>query len=586
MASNSIKLLPPASSGSFGYNLSINGYEVNNSWDIASNTSTIYLEAVLKSYGNASFTGSSNHTLELWIYDNNEHQNGVQVASSIVKSLSGNKSTNITANYTLNHKADGSLNVKLVSKWNKVSSNKYVPISGETGTDYFQCYTIPRTSSLSLSDFYVEDGTTIRINSASSSFTHTLFYQYTGKEKKLISSNIRTEYYWKPDNDEFYGYITDSSLAGTVTIFCETYNGGMKIGDSSANCTVRIKPYTPIISIDYIKDINQKTVALTGDETKLILGYSTVEIKSTYSAIKGASILSYAVINNDVVISDNPGTINAPSSNRFIISVEDSRGINSYLPINMQIQDYVPLVFKKFEAVRLESTSSKINIDFTLAYFGGNFGTTQNIIGNSTEENKGIVKVQYKENESDDWIDLESITIDTPADGTSTQYSGQLSGDFSYQKAYYFQVYTSDKLQNTGRVYYVTQGVPLIDKGETFVDVHGELTGDIVIGQEFKMYNKASEQYSNSFFPTEDYVGDVNKLTRIGIYRINVTATNKPSSAKGICLVMGDEGVIANDRLTFYQIFFSYDGNIYYRSSDTESINIFGDWKTINHYKG
>lgn len=585
MAKNSTTIYPPVSSV-YGFTLSIEGYEVGDSWNIDNNTSSIYINGTIAAPNTASFAGSANHKLQIYYFDDNEYTNGALISENIVPTLNKKQSVSTTATILVKHKTDGSLNARIETRWIKSGTNKYVPVSSSIGTEWFSCYTIPRASSLSLSDFYVEDGTTIRINSASSSFTHTLFYQYTGKDKKLISSNIGTEYYWRPDNDEFYGYITDSSLAGTVTIFCETYNGGMKIGDSSANCTVRIKPYTPIISIDYIKDINQKTVALTGDETKLILGFSTVEIKSTYSAIKGANIVSYAVMNDDVVISDNPGTINAPSSNRFVIGIEDSRGINSYLPINMQIQDYVPLVFKKFEAVRLESTSSKININFTLAYFGGNFGTTQNIIGNSTEENKGIVKVQYKENESDDWIDLESITIDTPANGTSTQYSGQLSGDFSYQKAYYFQVYTSDKLQNTGRVYYVTQGVPLIDKGETFVDVHGELTADTMCANELKIRDTSSGRYSKSLFPTENYEGNVDNLTTIGIYRVASNATNKPSNAKGLCMVIGDFGLEANDRFTFYQLFFSYDKNIYYRSSDPDSFNTFGDWYKISHSAG
>ena len=112
MVSNSIRLLPPASSGSFGFDLSITGYEINESWDVGSNTSTIYLETTLKSFGNAAFSGSAKNTLELWLYDDNEYQNGVQVSSSIVTSLGKNKSTSINANYTLKHKNDGSLSVK------------------------------------------------------------------------------------------------------------------------------------------------------------------------------------------------------------------------------------------------------------------------------------------------------------------------------------------------------------------------------------------------------------------------------------------------------------------------------------------
>lgn len=586
MASNNTRLLPPASSGSFGFDLSINGYEINNSWDIASNTSTIYLETTLKSFGKAAFSGSAQNTLELWLYDDYEHQNGTQVSSSIVTSLSANKSTSISANYTVRHKNDGSLNVKLMARWNKVGTNQWSPVSGSTETSFFQCYTIPRASSLSLSDFYVEDGTTIRINAASGSFTHTLYYQYEGKDKKLINSNIGTEYYWKPDTEEFYGYITNSTLKGTLVIFCETYNAGSKIGDDSAPCTVKMKEYEPNLSLDYIKDVNSKVVALTGNENKLILGQSTAEIKSTYSTKTGASILYYMVTNDYVTISDNPGTIDSPKSSSFTITVADTRNRTKTIKADISVQEYVPLEFKKFEASRPEATSTKINISFNLSYYNGNLGVTQNVIGGSTEENKGIVKLQYRESTSDDWIDLDDIIVDTPSNSNSVQYSTQLPGDFAYQKAYYFGISTYDKLQTAGWTYYVTQGIPLIDKGETFVDVHGELTADTMCANELKFHDTTFNKYSNSFFPNENYEGNVNNLTTIGVYRVGLNATNKPSSEKGLCIVIGDLGVIASDRLTFYQLFFSYDGNIYYRSSDPNSFYIFGDWYTISHSAG
>ena len=586
MASNSIRLLPPASSGSFGFDLSINGYEINESWDVGSNTSTIYLETTLKSFGNAAFSGSAKNTLELWLYDDNEYQNGVQVSSSIVTSLGKNKSTSINANYTLKHKNDGSLSVKLLAKWNKIGTNQWSPVSGSTETSFFQCYTIPRASSLSLSDFYVEDGTTIRINSASSNFTHTLYYQYEGKDKKLINSNIRTEYYWKPDSEEFYGYITNSNLQGKLVVFCETYNGGTKIGDNSSVCTVKMKEYEPNLSLDYIKDINPETLNLTGNENKLILGQSTVEIKSTYSTKTGASILYYIVKNDYTTISDNPGTIDSPRSSSFIISVTDTRNRTKTIKVNMSVQEYVPLEFKKFEAVRPEATSSKINISFTLAYYNGNFGLVQNTIGGNTTENKGTIKLKYRESSTDEWTNLDDIIIDIPADSNSVQYSTQLQGDFSYQKAYYFEISTFDKLKPAGWTYYVTQGVPLIDKGETFVDVHGELTADTMCANELKIRDKLSGGYSKSLFPTEDYEGNVDNLTTIGIYRVALNATNKPSDAKGLCMVIGDFGLEANDRFTFYQLFFSYDRNIYYRSSDPNSFNIFGDWYKIRYSVG
>lgn len=585
MAKNSTIIYPPVSSV-YGFTLSIEGYEVGDSWNIDNNTSSIYINGTISAPNTASFAGSASHKLQIYYFDDNEYTNGALISENIVPTLNKKQSVSTTATILVKHKTDGSLNARIETRWIKSGTNKYVPVSSSIGTEWFSCYTIPRASSLSLSDFYVEDGTTIRINSASSNFTHTLYYQYEGKDKKLISSNIGTEYYWRPNSEEFYGYITNFNLQGKLVVFCETYNGGTKIGDNSSVCTVKMKEYEPNLSLDYIKDINPKTLNLTGNENKLILGQSIVEIKSTYSTKTGASILYYIVTNDYTTISDNPGTIDSPKSSSFTISVTDTRNRTKTIKVNMSVQEYVPLEFKKFEAVRPEATSSKINISFILSYYNGNFGLVQNTIGGNTTENKGTIKLKYRESSTDEWTNLDDIIIDIPTDSNSVQYSTQLQGDFSYQKAYYFEISTFDKLKPAGWTYYVTQGVPLIDKGETFVDVHGELTADTMCANELKIRDTLSGGYSKSLFPTEDYEGNVDNLTTIGIYRVALNATNKPSDAKGLCMVMGDFGLEANDRLTFYQLFFSYDRNIYYRSSDPNSFNIFGDWYRISHSVG
>ena len=585
MAKNSTIIYPPVSSV-YGFTLSIEGYEVGDSWNIDNNTSSIYINGTIAAPNTASFAGSASHKLQIYYFDDNEYTNGALISENIVPTLNKKQSVSTTATILVKHKTDGSLNARIETRWIKSGTNKYVPVSSSIGTEWFSCYTIPRASSLSLSDFYVEDGTTIRINSASSNFTHTLYYQYEGKDKKLINSNIRTEYYWKPDSEEFYGYITNSNLQGKLVVFCETYNGGTKVGDNSSVCTVKMKEYEPNLSLDYIKDINPETLNLTGNENKLILGQSTVEIKSTYSTKTGASILYYIVTNDYTTISDSPGTIDSPRSSSFTISVTDTRNRTKTIKVNMSVQEYVPLEFKKFEAVRPEATSSKINISFTLSYYNGNFGLVQNTIGGNTTENKGTIKLKYRESSTDEWTNLDDIIIDIPADSNSVQYSTQLQGDFSYQKAYYFEISTFDKLKPAGWTYYVTQGVPLIDKGETFVDVHGELTADTMCANELKIRDTLSGRYSKSLFPTEDYEGNVDNLTTIGIYRVALNATNKPSNAKGLCMVIGDFGLEANDRFTFYQLFFSYDRNIYYRSSDPDSFNTFGDWYKISHSAG
>lgn len=584
MAANNTKLYPPASS-KYGYTLSIEGYEVGDSWNIPNNTSNVYINGTISAPGTASFSTNSNHTLQIYYYDNNTYPNGRLVNETVVKSLNKNQSVNVSATIQVEHQVDGSLNAKLEARWIKSGTNKYVPISGSVETSWFSCYTIPRASTISIYDFYVEDGLTIRVSRASSTFVHNLYYQYQGQAKKLLATGIGTEYNWKPNIEEFYGYITSSSLSGSLTIFCETYNNGTKIGDSQQTCIVKMKEYTPTLSLKSIKDINPTTTALTGNENKMILGNSNIQIETKYSTKTGASIHIYTVQNGNYNITDNPGTFEKPNSSKFIITVIDTRNRSKSIEVNMSVQEYTDLIFKRWSIDRKEATSNTIHVNFTLSYFNGNFGVADNTLGGNTTANKGTIKLQYMEGTTGNWQDLDDIIVDIPSNSNEITYDGDIAHTFDYNKAFQIKLSTFDKLKSVYISSYVTQGIPLIDKGDGFVDIHGELTTTMFKMALGESYKYKAEFSAPMFIPSGQYSGDLNDLQVIGFYNITWGATNTPydEDIVGLCIVLGATPVYTYNT-AFYQIFFAKDGDIYYRTSNSSTQ--WTDWKTIRAIVG
>nr|DAT84162.1 MAG TPA: protein of unknown function DUF859 [Caudoviricetes sp.] len=477
MATKTVRIYPPASN-KYGYDLTITGYEKKDSWEVEDNTSEIYVCGTLSGTGTADFSTSSNHTLAIYYYvKNNEgEETAVFIKEINVKALGRNDSVSVEDIIKFKHNDDGSLNMKLGVKWIKSGTNNYVPVNGNADTDWFTCYTIPRASGISANEFFCEDGVTINISRASNLFYHNIYYQYEGTtEKKLLASGVLEQYNWNPNIEEFYKYITNSNLRGYLTLYCETFVNYNKIGESQVTCVVKMKEYEPTLKITSIKDINEDTIKLTGDENKIILNHSNVAIKCEYSTTTGANITSYSITNGSQKINENPGIINEPANADFVITIVDSRNRSKTITKSMDIQEYVELAFKSWNIDRTESTSNKVRVDFKLGFFNGNFGSIKNILGGNEETNKGTIKVQYAETGSNDWIDLPDLIIDLVEGINEFNYSGYIDYEFDYQKSFQLKLSTNDKLCAIVLNEVITKGIPLIDKGEGFVDVHGEV---------------------------------------------------------------------------------------------------------------
>ncbi len=92
---------------------------------------------------------------------------------------------------------------------------------------------IPRSSTISCSTAYIGSNATITINRASSSFTHTLDYQFGSLSGNITTKTSNTSISFALP-EAFYAQIPNAQ-SGSGTITCKTYNGSTLIGTNT--CT-------------------------------------------------------------------------------------------------------------------------------------------------------------------------------------------------------------------------------------------------------------------------------------------------------------------------------------------------------------
>lgn len=160
--------------------------------DVANNTSVV--TATLKIYTNysgtlASRSASATHTITI---DGTNYT----ITTGAYKLGSYNTVILGSASKTVTHNADGSKSVNVsASSPDLAQGNGWGPYSGSaSGT--MTLTTIPRASSVTCADGNIASSTTININRASSSFTHTLKYSFGSLSGTIVTKTSNTSIGW------------------------------------------------------------------------------------------------------------------------------------------------------------------------------------------------------------------------------------------------------------------------------------------------------------------------------------------------------------------------------------------------------
>ena len=293
--------------------------------------------------------------------------------------------------------------------------------------------TIPRASTGNVTATELGKTATISIDRKSSSFKHTLRYDWNGRTG-TIASNVDTSYSWTLPLD--FASAIPNATSSWGRVFIDTYNGSTKIGTKeatfNANVPASIKPTLGSITLT---DSNTTVKNLLGKANTFVQVMSNIQVAfNNASGSYGSTISSYRaeIVGKNQSTNSNNGRLGIMNFNGTVTiraSITDSRGRTSNT-VDVQatiINYFTPQL--SFSARRSGSTSTTVTVT-------RNARIAPLTVGGS-QKNRMRISFKYKEHSASNY------TNDTgSASGTWTTISelvnssANLGASFSVLKSY------------------------------------------------------------------------------------------------------------------------------------------------------
>lgn len=450
-----------------GFNLAV---DVRYEQDIATNkTKIIAVQGYVKrnnstyhpfnSTSNCVFTvkGINSDGSQTQIYTTTKHPN-YNINSNSYKQVLDLSQNTEGFPITISHLDNGKKSIVITFSFNGKLDNYY---PNGTISKTVELPTIARKSSVTCADGNIGSATTININRASSTFTHTLEYNFLGLTGTIATKTSSTSIGWTIPTS-FYAKIPNAN-SGKGTITCSTYSGNTLIGTSTCTFNAFVVNSNPTIA-GTVEDTNTSAITVTGDKNKLIKYISNAKVVITATAKNSATISSVKVVNGSQTKTTSTSTINAVDSGTFNLSCIDSRGLSASATVSKTLVEYIKPVITGVILNRPSTTSNIINASVQGLCFNGNFG-----IGNNTFE----LKWRYKKSTETTWSSYNTVTATRT--GNNFTFSGELGTDFSYTEAFNFEFVLNDYFMSNTYSATVTRGLPIIDIGKDDINVNGAL---------------------------------------------------------------------------------------------------------------
>ena len=233
---------------------------------------------------------------------------------------------------TVQHADDGTGVFVVRAHFN--GSGGYSPGNLDIGSQTITLTTIPRGSTVSVSDGVIGKQVDISIDRKIDGATHTLRYSWYNKQGK-IADNVGTSYKWTIPED--FADDIPNSTSGRGTIYVDTYINGKFIQTQSTVLTASIdtnllKPYFKGFTLE---DANTATQRVIPEKTHFVSIMSLVKVTfNGAQAQHGASITGYyaEIVGANNSVTENGGVFREVSVNKDTEMtlrgrVKDSRGV-------------------------------------------------------------------------------------------------------------------------------------------------------------------------------------------------------------------------------------------------------------------
>ena len=426
-------------SGQYGHNMTLEVWSDWNRQDIASNSSTVNVQARLRTNGYASVWG---------------------VTAPVTVTVNGNsESLNVPINIGTNssflfygkdfvvpHNGDGE---KTVGIQISVAINYGGYGSSMVAFD-LPLPTIQRASDVSASTGTIGSAMTINISRKNSAFKHTVKYSF-GSKSGTIATNVDTSCSWTPPADLATAIPSNTSGIGGITV--DTYSGSTIIGSKSAELTLNIPTsMTPTLGSITLTDSNMAVKNLLNTTNTFAEIVSDIKVAfNDATGVQGSTITGYhaEIVDKSQSTNSNNGNLGPMKWNgsaQVKAWVTDSRGRSSNaVTTNITVLEYF-LPTLSFTAVRgdTDQSSDKIVVSRTAKIAPLIIGNTQ----------KNSFKLSFKTAP----FGTDTFTADTGAGvndkvtNTLTNSKATLSGTFDIGKSYEVYGVLEDALTSSGTV--------------------------------------------------------------------------------------------------------------------------------------
>ena len=216
-------------------------------------------------------------------------------------------------------------------------------------------------------------------------------------------------------------------------------------------------------NITSIEDTNSTTIALTGDSSKYIKGYSnalvTISSSDKATANKQASMSSYIVNGISRTYAENfTYTVNGISTNTVTVQASDSRGNSTTVTKSINMINYSPVSNSNnnIAVARQNNVGTITTAQFSGTWWNDNFGNSSNVLS---------ITYRYKTTDTSVWTTGTAPTL--TISGNTFSFSGAIIGDqtdngFDVNEAYNIEITVSDSLSTTTFSTILNSGKPAI----------------------------------------------------------------------------------------------------------------------------
>ncbi|WP_332059053.1 DUF859 family phage minor structural protein [Streptococcus canis] len=405
--------------------------------DITSNSSRVRMQIYLHS-GGYTFYGYS-LSMSVTVHDQSYQWSNSPALQTANGSILLDDRT-----VTVKHADDGSRQAGIYVKFD--GSGGYSPDTLLINWIPLELTKIARTSGVTLSDAVIGDSVSITIDRQSTSYKHTLRYDWYGKTG-TIATRVDTSYSWQiPSN---FASDIPSSATGTGTIYVDTYNESTLMGTQPVTFTATVPDnIKPTLSNISLSDANSIANNVVSSPDYYVQVYSNIKVNFGYAnGAYGSTIKGYyaEIVGKGQSTDQNGGTLgNMLYDGQITIraKVIDSRGRESQ-PVDktVTVLKYFPPALS-FDVARSGYSSSILTVTRRAAIAPLSvFGTQKNTmtLSFSVAELGSSYFSSNNGSASGTWAGVSSLT----------NSAANLYGTFSPTKSYTVKGILSDKFSRT-----------------------------------------------------------------------------------------------------------------------------------------